>query len=242
MTTGIYKITERSTGKCYIGQSKHIEKRWQTHHKRFSPQCFDYEIIRTTKVVAFLNGFEKYYINLYDSHRNGFNKTIGGTSIKSTHADAETRAKISASNKGRKNTDEAKAKMSAAAKGNTRAKGRKHTAETRTKMSAAKKGRKLTDETRAKMSKPKTAEHRAKLSKPKTDEHRANMSAANKGRKLTDEHRAKLSIAAKNEQTFQCPHCLKSCNAGTFSRWHGDNCKHSENYKLVHGLAILFDK
>jgi group I intron endonuclease len=31
MTTGIYKITNKINGKCYIGQSQHIEKRWTDH-------------------------------------------------------------------------------------------------------------------------------------------------------------------------------------------------------------------
>ena len=31
MTTGIYKITNKINGKCYIGQSIKIEKRWSDH-------------------------------------------------------------------------------------------------------------------------------------------------------------------------------------------------------------------
>jgi hypothetical protein len=130
-TCGIYKITCKETGKCYIGQSKNIEGRWKTHHGSYPLQDFDYEIIRTTKVVAFLNGFEKYYISLYDSHRNGFNKTIGGTNIKVIVVDENTRKKLSAVNKGKKRTDETKAKMSNAGKG------KKRTDEHRSKISAA---------------------------------------------------------------------------------------------------------
>lgn len=34
-TCGIYKITNQINGKCYIGQSVNIERRWQ-EHKRFN--------------------------------------------------------------------------------------------------------------------------------------------------------------------------------------------------------------
>ena len=32
--TGIYKLTEISTGKCYVGQSTNIADRWKQHIKR----------------------------------------------------------------------------------------------------------------------------------------------------------------------------------------------------------------
>lgn len=31
MTVGIYKITNNINNKCYIGQSRNIEKRWRDH-------------------------------------------------------------------------------------------------------------------------------------------------------------------------------------------------------------------
>lgn len=33
---GIYKITNISNNKSYIGLSKNIEERWKTHKKRYS--------------------------------------------------------------------------------------------------------------------------------------------------------------------------------------------------------------
>jgi len=116
MTTGIYKITCKETGHCYIGQSKNIEKRWKAHQKKcFPPQSFDYEILVTCP-IADLNELEVLMIKTFDSHHNGFNKTIGGTSIKTTHLNAKTLAKISASLTGRTLTDEHKANVSAAVK------------------------------------------------------------------------------------------------------------------------------
>jgi hypothetical protein len=101
MTAGIYKITERKTGRCYIGQSKHIEKRWEQHHTRFSQELFDYEVLRVVHIKEFMNTFEKFYIKKFDSHVNGFNCTVGGTGVKSIYQSEETKRKISATTKGR---------------------------------------------------------------------------------------------------------------------------------------------
>jgi hypothetical protein len=43
--TGIYLITCKTTFVGYVGQSRHIEKRWYVHHKRFSPSLFNYQVL-----------------------------------------------------------------------------------------------------------------------------------------------------------------------------------------------------
>ena len=110
MTIGIYKITEKSTGRCYVGQSKHIERRWKVHHDRFPIDKFDYEILVTCPIKD-LNELEVLMISTFDSHINGFNKTIGGAYIKVRIIDDETKAKMSAMRKGRKHSESTKAKM-----------------------------------------------------------------------------------------------------------------------------------
>jgi hypothetical protein len=176
VTIGIYCITEISTGLCYIGQSKCIERRWRDHQKvRFPLHRFKHEVLMQCPEED-LNRYEVDFISRWDSHRNGFNKTIGGTSIKATHPDAETLQKMSASMKGQPKSDEHRAKMSAVHKGKT-----------------------LSDETRAKMSasakvKSFSLEHRAKLSAAArncSDETRAKLSAAAK-----ESHRLKREVAA----------------------------------------------
>jgi hypothetical protein len=176
MTIGIYCITEISTGLCYIGQSKSIERRWKKHQKvRFPLHRFKHEVLMQCPEED-LNRYEVDFISRWDSHRNGFNKTIGGTAIKSTHPDSDTRAKTSASMKGKPKS-----------------------AEARVKMSESKKGKSLSDETRAKMSasakvKSFSLEHRAKLSAAArncSDETRAKLSAAAK-----ESHRLKREVAA----------------------------------------------
>lgn len=145
MTIGIYKITELASGQCYIGQSKHIEQRWIAHHKRFSPDSFTYEILRIVNIPHFMNIFEKYYVKLFDSHLNGFNLTIGGSSVKIKHPSAETRDKHSKARKGKKLSDETRARMSEVRKGKIQ------TVEQRAKTSKIHKGKTVSDETRNKI-------------------------------------------------------------------------------------------
>ena len=73
---GIYKITCKETGKCYIGQSKNIAARWRGHCERFPVDAFDYEILMTCEEND-LNDLEVSMIEKHGSHLNGFNKTGG---------------------------------------------------------------------------------------------------------------------------------------------------------------------
>jgi len=124
----------------------------------------------------------------------------------------KTRAKISASNKGRiapnlgkKASLEARANMSAGQIGNTNKLGYKASEETRKKLSDFAKKRTYSPETRAKISasnkgKIITPEHRKKLSAAMTGkklsiEAKAKISAAKMGKKLSPEHKAKLRDA-----------------------------------------------
>jgi len=107
-------------------------------------------------------------------------RSAAQTGIKKGPHSPETKAKISASNKGKKLSPETKAKLSQARKGK---KGAPRTPEWLTKIQETKrrngtnKGRKL------------------------SPEHKAKLSAAGKGRKLSLEHRAKISAAAKGRKT-----------------------------------------
>lgn len=93
--TGIYKITNMSNGKVYVGQSKDIEVRWQQHkdelekgkhcnksmqydYKR-NPSAFVFEVLEECH-LSLLNMREKYWIDQYKStdKRKGYNLTKGG--------------------------------------------------------------------------------------------------------------------------------------------------------------------
>ena len=136
--TGIYKITEISTGLCYIGQSKTIEKRWLDHHKRFPLHRFKYEVMIQCPVED-LNRFEIDFISRWDSHRNGFNGTIGGSAW-GPRSDA-AREKIRAARLvAPPRSSESCEKMRLAKLGNTNGagnKGKTHSPEARAKLKAA---------------------------------------------------------------------------------------------------------
>jgi group I intron endonuclease len=187
--TGIYKISNKEDGKIYIGQAKDIEKRWKTHKRGQYPEDkFTYEILMECDLEQ-LNFWEIAWItseNACDPDV-GYNKTLGGTSLKVIIKSDEVKAKISAARKGKKVTDETKAKTSATLKG------RKLTDEHKAKMSASNIGRKLTDEHKAKISATlKGREY--------TDETKAKISTALKGRKRTAETKAKISATLKSRE------------------------------------------
>lgn len=96
---GIYKITNKINGKCYIGKSIDIKDRWMRHRSRAfqeSDNAYDsyfYRAIRKYGLVNFifevleecevsqLDEREKYYIGIYDSYfknNKGYNMTRGG--------------------------------------------------------------------------------------------------------------------------------------------------------------------
>lgn len=92
---------------------------------------------------------------------------------------------------GKKFSEETKAKISAANKGNSWNKGKHHSEETKAKMSATMKGKQKSEETKAKLSVANKGKHLS-------EETKAKISAARKGKKfkhLSEEHKAKISEA-----------------------------------------------
>lgn len=83
---GIYKITEKSSGKSYIGQSIDIGKRIEQHqqnnssgwHEKFynNPNTFDIQILEQCLPTE-LDSRESYYIEKFDTYYNDFNLTRG---------------------------------------------------------------------------------------------------------------------------------------------------------------------
>lgn len=119
---GIYKITERSTGRCYIGQSTNIKSRFRSHKKRFNRDLFDYEVLIQCPVES-LDFLERAFINGYDSVNSGLNITRGGNGTFGPMG-TKTRQKISITVSGENNpfygkhhSDEIKKQISASKKG-----------------------------------------------------------------------------------------------------------------------------
>ena len=86
---GIYKIENLITHQVYIGQSNSIEKRWSTHKSRAADPKFNtklYNAIRQYGIenfsftilwkcaMKYLDAYEQFYINHYNSIENGYNE------------------------------------------------------------------------------------------------------------------------------------------------------------------------
>lgn len=157
----------------------------------------------------------------------------GGTSgIKHTE---EWKKKNSIRNKGRKMSKEARAKLSAALKGNKNGLGTKKSKEAIERTAAAHRGKPKSDEVKAKISAakkgkpgriptseeidrirlkqigiPKSEETKAKMRKPKSTEHRAKLSAINTGKTHSEETKRLLSERAKIQWQTRKENAAKS--------------------------------
>jgi group I intron endonuclease len=178
----IYKHTSPS-GKSYIGQTKHYDKRCQQHQistncralasaiKKYDWDKFQHEILMEGLSLDEANRWEEVLIKeLNTLAPNGYNLTTGGANSSPSE---ETRAKLSATRTGKTHSDETRAKMSETRTGK---KGHPRSEETRAKMSATKLGHTSSDETKAKISAVRTG-------KTHSDETRAKMSANQMGKK-----------------------------------------------------------
>ena len=91
---GIYCFTNKINNLKYIGQSKHISKRKLEHFRddiklktefgkalvEFGSDNFYFEILENCSIEE-LNEKEKYWINYYNTYKNGYNMTFGGSDI-----------------------------------------------------------------------------------------------------------------------------------------------------------------
>lgn len=86
MSIGIYKIENLINHKIYIGQSVHIEKRWQEHCQKskkslisqaiskYGKENFSFQIIEEVDDISLLNTLESQYIQKFNSLApNGYN-------------------------------------------------------------------------------------------------------------------------------------------------------------------------
>ena len=163
-------INDKGQEKSYIGQTTedNVEKRWGKNGKGYAPEkekeptkfynaikkygwdnfshkiLFIIECETKEELVFWLDEWEKYYIEKYDSFYNGYNSTAGGgNGIRSE----ETKRKLSEAKKGKPLPEEHKQKLSEALKG------KPFSEEAKRKMSEAKKGKQHSEETKRKIGK-----------------------------------------------------------------------------------------
>jgi len=219
VTIGIYLITEKATGKMYVGLAggrDGIEGRWKFHKSfrgNYPENFFSYEILHpcpygTTR--AELSRLEKFYIRELDCMEpNGFNRTSGGT--RSTEVSEATRKKHSESKKGKPpnnagkpQSEEAKRKKSETLKGRVRG---PMSEEHKKNISTGKKGKSspglrnpkgpMSEERKKKQSEAQKGRVKGPMSEEQKAKQSAAMKGKNKGKPLSPETRAKMSASKK---------------------------------------------
>lgn len=138
-----------STGKKYIGQTIN-EKQRKRQHTNLCKKGIDNKFYRAVRkygwnnfiygIIDYYNGGilneqEVYYIETYDTYKNGYNSTLGGEGMRGFTHSENTRKKLSKAHKGRVPTEEQRRKIGEASKG------RIHSEETRKKISEKVSGR-----------------------------------------------------------------------------------------------------
>lgn len=201
----IYKITSPS-GKSYIGQTIHFEKRIRQHSlskgstklsssiKSHGWEAHTVDILWEGKCTQEqLDTLEVEFINLYGTYHNGLNLTEGGGGSRGRILSDETKARMSAAHKGKKLhplSEEHKAKISASSKDRKKP---PRADEHRAKISAAKKGKPQSEDFRAKMSAFRKGKPSPNKGKSLSEEAKARM----RGRTLSQETIAKRSATRK---------------------------------------------
>jgi len=196
----IYKIEAMCplahlTGQAiYIGQTTNYKRRWRQHAKRFPTNQYTYEILLVCD-KEHANFFEKAFINGYDSHRNGLNRTIGGTDIRCLQHTSETKSKQSISARKRFSDPLQKEKLRAALLK------RFENPDERQKLSDAHKGKTL------------------------SEEHKAKIRLASSGMIHTDAAKEKMSVIANSRPLQTCPYCNTLAHQVVINTKHGKRCK-----------------
>lgn len=133
----VYKITNKVTGKVYIGITNQGAGVRYRHHwyearigesapihrsmKKYGEENFTLEILETVDTYEELKDREKYWIKFYDSmnREKGYNLTEGGDGTFGRMHSEETKDKIRQKAIGRKASEETRRKMSESRKGKT---------------------------------------------------------------------------------------------------------------------------
>lgn len=209
---GIYLITHIATGRCYVGQSIDIDRRWREHAKgasgsgilhraiaKYGWSAFDVKVLELCAQDDLNVVEQKWVAEIGSMHPAGFNLTTGGAQFKVTD---EVRRLIS-----ERTRDFMTPEWIAARAAKIR--GVPKSAEHRAKIGAAHKASEANTARLIAMARNQSAESREKISiahrgKKASAETRAKLSASKKGQRLgvkrppfSDETKARMSASAK---------------------------------------------
>lgn len=201
----IYRITNKTNGKIYIGQTTtYIQSRWYSHCntsgcpalnnaiKKYGAENFVIEEIDGANSLSELNYLEQHYIHMYNSLvPNGYNIRNGGLNHSHTVSE-ETKKKISESLKGKKLSEHHKNLISEFNRTkrdySKRKKRRPSSDETKQKISASNRGKIRSEEAKQRY---RECKKDIKLSQETKDK----ISKANLGRKHTEQSKKNMREA-----------------------------------------------
>ena len=119
---GLYAIRNKVTGKYYVGETLYLRKREIQHfsnlktnkhendylqksYNKYGKDAFEFIILEADNSFTLeeLNEKEKYYIEYFDSYKNGYNLTVGGEGTQGRLLTEEEKKRKSEEMKGEKN-------------------------------------------------------------------------------------------------------------------------------------------
>ena len=188
---GIYKIINCINGKVYIGQSIDINKRFYIHKRnavknqnhplyhstqKYGLDNFDFIIIELVTDYMKLDEREQYWMDFYKSYDRNFGYNL--------------RPKAE-SNRGYKNSEETRKKLSLLKKG------KRYTEEHKRKISESNKGKKLSKEHRLKISLSRKGKLSTRVNYKHSDKTKVKIGVGNKGKIISEKTKQKMIESAK---------------------------------------------
>jgi len=226
--SGLYKITNTENGRVYYGSAVNIARRWKEHRNalrrgahyndhlqrswdKYGEDAFEFSVFAYCAVENLLEN-EQILLDLYVGKEDCYNIAKDAVApFRGKKHTEETRAKLSAAMKGKPKSEEHRRKTSEAIKG------KKHSEETKTKMSEAHLGKTLSEETKAKMSK-----NSARYWKGKTQSEESNRK---RSEAMMGENNHNYG---KTYRKVSCHYCGKVGGANAMKRYHFENCKQKD--------------
>lgn len=217
--SGIYKITNIVNGKCYIGSSINIKKRFKAHYyvlknnrnnsiklqrawNKYGESSFTFEVLLYCEKEDLVQNEQK-AIDHYESATNGYNiNPTAYSQLGYVHTE-NTKQKISKANSGKIRSDEYRVQMSIRISGDKNPNfGKVFSEEYRRRIGDAGKGRVTSEETKRKISDAMKGNQYSKGIHP-SEETRQKLSKVHKGISFTEDHKDKLRITKLGERNPQ---------------------------------------